>query len=379
MLVWSRPRPRLAGSGGVAGGLAPPRRPPSVRRGQAARAEPDAARAGERRALRRPPRPAGAVLPLAARLEPAAQRLLVLLERRELVGGRLAPQPRADPPPLRLTAHVEDVAAGQADRRVAEPAQLRRRQVLCVQPEDLGAARRLGRSKVDPHVEAREEGRIEVRAPVGRGDERHLLLRVHAVEPPQQHGEHAARRLVHLARARAGERVQLVEEEDAPAEPSALVEEGSELLLRLSVPLRHQCLERDVHEREARRRGGDARRRRLSGPGRAVEEQRARAVALGGEGAGAGSHRREGLGVLQRQEQRLLHLQPRLLGARQRVPSDVLLLLLVPARLWRQRHPRTHPLEPLDALALRVDHLPRAGRVTRRMERGVVLLGRCTR
>mmetsp|Transcript_31636 Transcript_31636/g.99224 ORF Transcript_31636/g.99224 Transcript_31636/m.99224 type:complete len:381 (-) Transcript_31636:2-1144(-) len=204
--------------------------------------------------------------------------------------------------------------------------------MLRVQTEDLAPAGRLGRSKMDAHVEAREEGRVEVRASVRRGDQRRVRLRVHPIKPPQQHGEHAARRLVDLARSRAGERVQLVEEEDAPAEPSALVEEGSELLLRLAVPLAHQRLERCVYERKPRLCRRDFRRRRLTGARRAVKEQCSGAVRA--ERARALAYRREGLWVLEGQQQRFLHLHTRLLCARQRLPRRV----SAPRRAARRRH-----------------------------------------
>ena len=96
-------------------------------------------------------------------------------------------------------------------------------QVLGVQPEDLGAARRVGRRKVDAALEAREQRGVEVLPPVGRADERDRRRRLQPVHPPEEHREHPAARLVHLALAVARERVELVEEEEGgpPSPPSA--------------------------------------------------------------------------------------------------------------------------------------------------------------
>lgn len=106
----------------------------------------------------------------------------------------------------------------------------------------------LRRGEVDAHAEAREQRRVEVLAPVGRGNERGGRGGLDAVHPAQQHREHAPARLVHLARSRGGEGVELVEEEHAATEGVAAGEEQGELLLGLAEPARDERLHRRVDE-----------------------------------------------------------------------------------------------------------------------------------
>ena len=118
----------------------------------------------------------------------------------------------------------------------------------CIAPDDLHArymCRRLHvgaaclRVVCGPFGRVSESSRVRSARKVEeghRGDERRRRRRLEPVEPVQQHREHAARRLVHLARSRAGERVELVQEEHAPAERLAVLEERRELLLALPKP-----------------------------------------------------------------------------------------------------------------------------------------------
>ena len=147
----------------------------------------------------------------------------------------------------------------------------------------------------------------------------------------------------------------------AAAAPQGLaaLEERGELLLGPSEPLGDERLERRVHQGQARLRRRDARRRRLAGAGRAVEEQRGgarerRAVVR----ARAAQHGRVRLRALQRQQQRLLHLTLHLRRPGQRRPAP---LERARARrraggalggrgLRREHHPRAHPLQELDRL-----------------------------
>ncbi len=96
--------------------------------------------------------------------------------------------------------------------------------------EDRGALLLVGQGEVDRLVEAAHQRVVQIRLAVRRADGDGVGDRVDSVKPAKEHREDPPCRLEHVLVAGAGERVDLVQEEDAPAKVLAGVEDLREVL-----------------------------------------------------------------------------------------------------------------------------------------------------
>ena len=156
---------------------------------------------------------------------------------------------------------------------------MRERLVPGVDGEDVVPPADVRQPDVDLAVEAAraEDGRVEDVEPVRRRDHDDVVGGREAVELDEQLVE---RRLALLVAVRAaaglGDRVELVDEDDRPAERPRLGEQVADPARADADVLLDELRARDVEERDAGLGGDRAGEHRLAGAGRAVEQDAAR-------------------------------------------------------------------------------------------------------
>ena len=198
----------------------------------------------------------------------------------------------------RLVDQVREVGAGEAGRLARERVEvdvLGERLAARVDLEDLLAALAVGAVDDDLAVEAArpQQRRVEDVRPVGGGDEDDVVLHLEAVHLDEQLVERLLALVVaaaHAGAAVAADGVDLVHEDDAGGVLLGLLEEVADARGADADEHLDEVGARDREERDARLARDGAREQRLTGAGRAVEQD-----ALGD----AGAERLELLGVLE--------------------------------------------------------------------------------
>lgn len=145
-------------------------------------------------------------------------------------------------------------------------------EVFGVSFEDGCAGVFVGEGEVDGEVDPAEHGGVEVDLPVGGADEEDVGAGLEAVDLPEEGGEDAPAGLVHVGAPVAGERVDLVDEDDHLAQLLAQLPHLRQLRLALPVVLAHYRLRGDVDQRDVHLLRDYLRACRLPRPRRALEE-----------------------------------------------------------------------------------------------------------
>lgn len=136
----------------------------------------------------------------------------------------------------------------------------------------------VGEGEVDGEIDPAEHGGVEVGLAVGGADEEHVGGGLEAVDLPEEGGEDPPAGLVHVGAPVAGQRVDLVDEDDHLAQLLAQLPHLRQLRLALPVVLAHYRLGGNVDQRDAHLLRDYLRARRLARPRGTLEEHCFRSV-----------------------------------------------------------------------------------------------------